>query len=160
MSNHFPILLDCGSFQRSYRPFRFENMWLKAEGFMEKVISRTEDVFSYFSIFLAAFIGFLFFFFSCRFHWSLYSTPWLCWSLVYVLYTLLFFFSSIKYVIYIKKINEVISKSYDIPEGAEKATNLRLILSMKFADTSIHAEWKWPRKSPVQKQHWLVLKFN
>ena len=53
-------------------------------------------------------------------------------------YIAFFFFNKLRYLY--KKIDEVISKSYDIPEGAEKATNLRLILSMKFADTSIHAE--------------------
>ena len=36
-SNHFPVLLDCGSVQRRRRPFRFENMWLKEEGFAELV---------------------------------------------------------------------------------------------------------------------------
>ncbi|XP_040989014.1 uncharacterized protein LOC121236643 [Juglans microcarpa x Juglans regia] len=36
-SNHFPIMLDCGGIvsRRSY--FKFENMWLKVEGFGEKV---------------------------------------------------------------------------------------------------------------------------
>uniref|UniRef100_A0A2N9EHM0 Reverse transcriptase domain-containing protein n=1 Tax=Fagus sylvatica TaxID=28930 RepID=A0A2N9EHM0_FAGSY len=37
LSDHFPILLECGAIQRSARPFRFENMWLKAEGFVKKV---------------------------------------------------------------------------------------------------------------------------
>jgi exonuclease III len=32
-SDHFPILLDCGDFSRGNRSFKFENMWLKAEGF-------------------------------------------------------------------------------------------------------------------------------
>jgi hypothetical protein len=36
-SDHFPVLLDCGNIQRRSRPFRFENMWLKAEGFAELV---------------------------------------------------------------------------------------------------------------------------
>ena len=36
-SDHFPVLLDCGNIQRRSRPFRFENMWLKVEGFMELV---------------------------------------------------------------------------------------------------------------------------
>ena len=31
--DHFPILLESGKFMRGKRPFRFENMWLKAEGF-------------------------------------------------------------------------------------------------------------------------------
>ena len=35
MFDHFPIILDYGSFQRSCHPFRFENMWLKAEGFVK-----------------------------------------------------------------------------------------------------------------------------
>ena len=29
LSNHFPIVLEGGAFQRGRRPFRFENMWLK-----------------------------------------------------------------------------------------------------------------------------------
>jgi endonuclease/exonuclease/phosphatase family metal-dependent hydrolase len=37
LSDHFPIILECGDFTRSRRPFRFENMWLKADGFKEKV---------------------------------------------------------------------------------------------------------------------------
>ena len=36
-SDHFPILLECGSTPFDRRPFRFENMWLKSEGFHEKV---------------------------------------------------------------------------------------------------------------------------
>jgi hypothetical protein len=36
-SDHFPIMLECGFFQRGRRPFRFENMWLKADGFLERV---------------------------------------------------------------------------------------------------------------------------
>jgi len=36
-SDHFPILLDCGGIHWSPRPFKFENMWLKAEGFVERV---------------------------------------------------------------------------------------------------------------------------
>ena len=35
MSNHFPILLDREGLRRSSTPFRFENMWLKEEGFNE-----------------------------------------------------------------------------------------------------------------------------
>lgn len=38
-SDNFPISLECGNIQRKRRPFRFENMWLKAEGFTEKVQS-------------------------------------------------------------------------------------------------------------------------
>ena len=37
--DHFLIVLEGGSFQRSRRPFRFENMWLKDEGFVEGVRS-------------------------------------------------------------------------------------------------------------------------
>jgi hypothetical protein len=37
LSDHFPILLECGDFSRGRRPFRFENMWLKADGFKERV---------------------------------------------------------------------------------------------------------------------------
>ena len=37
LSDHFPILLECGQFSRGRHPFWFENMWLKAEGFMEQV---------------------------------------------------------------------------------------------------------------------------
>ena len=36
-SDHFPVLLECGNIQRRSRPFRFENMWLKAEGFEDLV---------------------------------------------------------------------------------------------------------------------------
>jgi hypothetical protein len=36
-SDHFSILLDCGGIQWSSRPFKFENMWLKAEGFVDRV---------------------------------------------------------------------------------------------------------------------------
>jgi hypothetical protein len=37
LSDHFPILLDCGSINGGKSPFRFENMWLKVEGFVERV---------------------------------------------------------------------------------------------------------------------------
>ena len=37
--DHFPIVLEGGSFQRGRRPFRFENIWLKDEGFVERVRS-------------------------------------------------------------------------------------------------------------------------
>ena len=37
--DHFPILLEGGSHRRRRIPFRFENMWLKAEGFLDKVKS-------------------------------------------------------------------------------------------------------------------------
>ena len=33
--DHFPILLDGGGVRRGPIPFRFENMWLKEEGFKE-----------------------------------------------------------------------------------------------------------------------------
>ena len=36
-SDHFPIMLDCGSIPRGRRPFRFENMWLKVEDCLERV---------------------------------------------------------------------------------------------------------------------------
>ncbi|RVW49203.1 putative ribonuclease H protein [Vitis vinifera] len=35
VSDHFPILLDGGGTRRGPIPFRFENMWLKEEGFKE-----------------------------------------------------------------------------------------------------------------------------
>ncbi|RVW89101.1 putative ribonuclease H protein [Vitis vinifera] len=35
VSNHFPILLDGGGVRRGLVPFRFENMWLKEEGFKD-----------------------------------------------------------------------------------------------------------------------------
>ena len=35
MFNHFPILLDGGGVRRGPVPFRFENMWLKEEGFKD-----------------------------------------------------------------------------------------------------------------------------
>ena len=36
-SDHFPILLDCDCIQGGKRPFKFENMWLKANGFVDQV---------------------------------------------------------------------------------------------------------------------------
>jgi hypothetical protein len=36
-SDRFPILLDCGSVHCGRRYFKFENIWLKAEGFVDKV---------------------------------------------------------------------------------------------------------------------------
>jgi hypothetical protein len=36
-SDHFPIMLDCGSIPRGRWPFRFENIWLKAEGCLKRV---------------------------------------------------------------------------------------------------------------------------
>jgi hypothetical protein len=37
LSDHFPILLDCGRIQGGKTSFQFENMWLKLEGFVERV---------------------------------------------------------------------------------------------------------------------------
>ena len=37
LSDHFPILLESGSHRRGRIPFHFENMLLKAEGFLDKV---------------------------------------------------------------------------------------------------------------------------
>ena len=42
-SDHFPIVLEGGSFQRGSMPFRFENMWLKDEGFVDRVRSWWES---------------------------------------------------------------------------------------------------------------------
>ncbi|KAG6638742.1 hypothetical protein CIPAW_10G055400 [Carya illinoinensis] len=39
LSDHFPIVLDCGRINGRRRPFKFENMWLAAEGFVDKVRS-------------------------------------------------------------------------------------------------------------------------
>ena len=36
-SDHFPVMLECGSVPKGRRPFQFENMWLKADGFLERV---------------------------------------------------------------------------------------------------------------------------
>ncbi|KAJ9689585.1 hypothetical protein PVL29_014989 [Vitis rotundifolia] len=36
ISDHSPILLDCGGMRTGKSPFRFENMWLRVEGFMDK----------------------------------------------------------------------------------------------------------------------------
>jgi hypothetical protein len=36
-SDHFPILLDCGDVSRGSKSFKFENMWLKVEGFVGMV---------------------------------------------------------------------------------------------------------------------------
>ena len=35
VSDHFPILLEGGDLRRGPSPFRFENMWLKVEGFKD-----------------------------------------------------------------------------------------------------------------------------
>ena len=37
LSDHFPIILECGQLQKCKWPFRFENMWFKADGFMNRV---------------------------------------------------------------------------------------------------------------------------
>ena len=37
LSDHFPILLSCGFLQKRRSPFRFQNMWLKSEGFHNRV---------------------------------------------------------------------------------------------------------------------------
>ncbi|KAB1227941.1 hypothetical protein CJ030_MR1G013821 [Morella rubra] len=36
-SDYFPIMLESDTFGRGKTPFRFENMWLKEEGFVERV---------------------------------------------------------------------------------------------------------------------------
>jgi hypothetical protein len=37
LSDHFPIMLECGQFLQGPHPIRFENMWFKAEGFVDHV---------------------------------------------------------------------------------------------------------------------------
>ena len=37
ISNHFPLLLEGGGLRRDHSPFRFENMWLKVEGFLDLI---------------------------------------------------------------------------------------------------------------------------
>lgn len=37
VSNHFLILLEAGGIMRGNSPFQFENMWLKADVFVDKV---------------------------------------------------------------------------------------------------------------------------
>ena len=37
VSDHWPILLECGGVQRGPSPFCFENMWLKVGSFVELV---------------------------------------------------------------------------------------------------------------------------
>ena len=36
-SDHASLLMDCGGMRRGLTPFRFENMWLKVEGFQDKL---------------------------------------------------------------------------------------------------------------------------
>ena len=38
-SDHFPVLLEGGSWRRGLAPFRFENMWFKVEGFKDLIRS-------------------------------------------------------------------------------------------------------------------------
>ncbi|RVW42423.1 Transposon TX1 uncharacterized 149 kDa protein [Vitis vinifera] len=42
VSNHSPIILDGGRMRRGPTPFRFENMWLKEEGFKEIKVKKQE----------------------------------------------------------------------------------------------------------------------
>ena len=39
VSDHFPILVEVGGMARGKSPFRFENMWLKMDGFIDRVQS-------------------------------------------------------------------------------------------------------------------------
>ena len=43
LSDHFPILLEVGNLHGGKKPFRFENTWLKDEGFLERVSSWWES---------------------------------------------------------------------------------------------------------------------
>ena len=43
MSDHFPILLKGGNLHGGKKPFRFENMWLKDEGFLGRASSWWES---------------------------------------------------------------------------------------------------------------------
>jgi hypothetical protein len=38
-SDHFPLILECGDSRGGKKYFKFENMWLKHEGFVDKVKS-------------------------------------------------------------------------------------------------------------------------
>jgi hypothetical protein len=38
-SDHFPLILECGDSRGGKKYFKFENMWLKYEGFVDKVKS-------------------------------------------------------------------------------------------------------------------------
>jgi len=37
LSDHFPLMLECGASSRSGGYFKFENMWQKSKGFMDQV---------------------------------------------------------------------------------------------------------------------------
>ena len=37
LSDHFPLLLEVGSLARGKSPFQFENMWLKDDGFVDRI---------------------------------------------------------------------------------------------------------------------------
>ena len=39
ISDHFPILVEVGGMESGKSPFRFENMWLKTDGFIDRVQS-------------------------------------------------------------------------------------------------------------------------
>ena len=39
VSDHFPILVEVGGMAKGKSPFRFENMWLKKDGFIDRVQS-------------------------------------------------------------------------------------------------------------------------
>ena len=39
ISNHFPILVEVGGILRGKSPFRFKNIWLKTDGFKDRVHS-------------------------------------------------------------------------------------------------------------------------
>ena len=39
VSDHFPIFLEAGGMVRGKNPFRFENMWLKSDEFVDRVDS-------------------------------------------------------------------------------------------------------------------------
>ena len=39
ISDHFPILVETGGILWGKSPFRFENMWLKSEGYKDRVHS-------------------------------------------------------------------------------------------------------------------------